>query len=168
QYNQLDGLKADFLSPFKLRVSRDRITDEHAPVTLLAPTHPVLNTPNRITSADFSGWVQERGLYFPDQWDERFTPILAASDPGEKPLQGGLLVARHGKGFLVYTSRSWFRQLPEGVPGAYRLFATLVSLGQCPRRRHPNRPGRMSHRVCPASARGVASTCSCSAGSCSW
>ena len=130
QYNQLDGLKPDFLSPFKLRVSRNRITDEHVPVTLLAPTHPVLTTPNRITSGDFSGWVQERGLYFPDQWDERFTPILAASDPGEKPLQGGLLVARHGKGYLVYTSLSWFRQLPEGVPGAYRLFANLVSLGQ--------------------------------------
>jgi len=130
QYNQLDGLKADFLSPFRLRISRDRVTDEHAPVTLLAPGHPVLNTPNRITPADFDGWVQERGLYFPDQWDERFTPILAASDPGEKPLQGGLLVARYGKGYLVYTSLSWFRQLPEGVPGAYRLFANLVSLGQ--------------------------------------
>lgn len=130
QYNQLDGLRPDFLSPFKLHVSRNRVTDEHAPVTLLAPGHPVLNTPNRITAADFDGWVQERGLYFPDQWDERFTPILGASDPGEKPLQGGLLVARHGKGYLVYTSLSWFRQLPEGVPGAYRLFANLVSLGQ--------------------------------------
>jgi len=130
QYNQLDSLQPDFLSPFKLRISRDRVTDEHAPVTLLAPGHPVLNMPNRITAADFDGWVQERGLYFPDQWDERFVPILAASDPGEKPLQGGLLVARHGKGYLVYTSLSWFRQLPEGVPGAYRLFANLVSLGQ--------------------------------------
>ena len=130
QYNQLDGLKPGFLSPFKLHISRDRVTDEHAPVTLLAPGHPVLNTPNRITSADFDGWVQERGLYFPDQWDERFTPILAAGDPGEKPLQGGLLVASHGKGYLVYTSLAWFRQLPEGVPGAYRLFANLVSLGQ--------------------------------------
>ena len=130
QYNQLDGLKPDFLAPFRLRISRDRVTDEHAPVTLLAPEHPVLNTPNRITASDFDGWVQERGLYFPDQWDERFTPIVAASDPGEKPLQGGLLVARHGKGYLVYTSLSWFRQLPEGVPGAYRLFANLVSLGQ--------------------------------------
>ena len=130
QYNQLDGLKPDFLSPFRLRVSRDRVTDERAPVALLAPGHPVLTTPNRITPADFDGWVQERGLYFPDQWDERFTPILATGDPGEKPLQGGLLVARHGKGYLVYTSLSWFRQLPEGVGGAYRLFANLVSLGQ--------------------------------------
>ena len=106
------------------------VTDERAPVTLLEPEHPAMNTPNRITAADFDGWVQERGLYFPDQWDERFTPILASGDPGETPLQGGLLVARLGKGHLVYTSLSWFRQLPEGVPGAYRLFANLVSLSQ--------------------------------------
>jgi hypothetical protein len=99
-------------------------------VTVLAPGHPVLNSPNRITQADFDGWVQERGLYFPDQWDELFTAILASGDPGEKPLQGGLLVARYGKGYFVYTSLAWFRQLPEGVPGAYRLFANLVSLGQ--------------------------------------
>jgi len=130
QYNQSDGLGPNWFAPFRLHISRDRVTDEHAPVTLLAPGHPVLNTPNRIIATDFDGWVQERGLYFPDQWDERFTPILAASDPGEKPLQGGLLVARHGKGYLVYTALSWFRQLPEGVPGAYRLFANLVSLGQ--------------------------------------
>jgi hypothetical protein len=90
----------------------------------------VLTTPNRITEADFDGWVQERGLYFPDKWDERFSAILASSDPGETPLQGGLLVARYGKGYFVYTSLAWFRQLPEGVPGAYRLFANLVSLGK--------------------------------------
>ena len=130
QYNQSDGLSPDWLAPFRLHISRDRVTDEHAPVTLLAPGHPVLTTPNRITPADFEGWVQERGLYFPDQWDERFTAILASGDPGEKPLEGGLLVARHGKGYFVYTSLAWFRQLPEGVPGAYRLFANLVSLGQ--------------------------------------
>jgi len=130
QYNLSDGLGADWLAPFRLRISRDRITDEHAPVTLLAPDHPVLTTPNRITQADFDGWVQERGLYFPDQWDERFTAILASGDPGETLLRGGLLVARHGKGYFVYTSLAWFRQLPEGVPGAYRLFANLVSLGK--------------------------------------
>src|SRR5262245_29132156 len=130
QYNQSDGLAPDWFAPFRLHISRDRVTDEHAPVTLLAPGHPALNTPNRITAADFDGWVQERGLYFPDHWDERFTPVLASGDPGEKPLQGGLLVAPHGKGYLVYTSLSWFRQLPEGVPGAYRLFANLVSLRQ--------------------------------------
>ena len=100
------------------------------PVTFLAPDHPVLNTPNKITAADFAGWVQERGIYFPNQWDEHFTPILACSDPGEAPLKGGLLVAQYGKGYYVYTSLVFFRQLPAGVPGAYRLFANLVSLGK--------------------------------------
>ena len=130
QYNHLDGLGPDWLAPFQLRISRDRVTDEQAPVTFLAPDHPVLTTPNPITSADFDGWVQERVLYLPDQWDERFTPILASGDPGEAPLRGGLLVARHGKGYLVYTGLAFFRQLPEGVPGAYRLFANLISLGK--------------------------------------
>ncbi len=130
QYNTLDGLRDDWLAPFQLHLSRERVTDEHAPVTILAPEHPMLTTPNRITAADFEGWVQERGLYFPDRWDDRFTAILAASDAGETPLRGGLLVARHGQGYFVYTSLSWFRQLPEAVPGAYRLFANLVSLGR--------------------------------------
>ena len=130
QYNLGNGLGANWLAPFHLRISRDRVTDEHAPVTFLAPDHPSLTTPNHITEADFDGWVQERGLYFPDQWDERFTAILASGDPGETPLRGGLLVARHGKGYFVYTGLAWFRQLPEGVPGAYRLFANLVSLGK--------------------------------------
>jgi LmbE family N-acetylglucosaminyl deacetylase len=130
QYNTLDGLREDCFAPFTLRLSRDRVTDEHAPVTILAPEHPVLTTPNRITAADFDGWVQERGLYFPAQWDERFTAILASADADEPPLKGGLLVARYGAGYFVYTSLSWFRQLPEAVPGAYRLFANLVSLGK--------------------------------------
>jgi hypothetical protein len=130
QYNTLDGLPERWLAPFQLQLSRDRVTDEHAPVRILAPEHPVLTTPNRITTADFEGWVQERGLYFPSQWDPRFTAILACGDPGETPLTSGLLVARHGKGYVVYTSLSWFRQLPEAVPGAYRLFANLVSLGK--------------------------------------
>ena len=130
QYNTLDRLPEDWLAPFHLHLSRDRVTDEHAPVTILAPGHPALTTPNRITPADFDGWVQERGLYFADRWDERFTPILACSDPGEAPLKSGLLVARHGNGHFVYTSLAWFRQLPDGVPGAYRLFANLVSLGK--------------------------------------
>ena len=130
QYNLAQGLKEDWLAPFQLRISRRRVTDESAPVTILAPEHPALITPNRITDLDFKDWVQERGLYFPEQWDERFTPLLATGDPGEAPLQGGLLVARHGRGHFVYTSLAWFRQLPEGVPGAYRLFANLVSLGK--------------------------------------
>jgi hypothetical protein len=127
QYNRVDGLTA---APLSLSISQSRVTDENAPVTFLVPEHPVLNTPNRITSADFKGWVQERGIYFPSRWDDRYTAVLACGDPGETPLKSGLLVAPYGKGWFVYTSLVWFRQLPEGVPGAYRLFANLVSLGK--------------------------------------
>lgn len=129
QYNTTGELKSATLAPFPLRLARGRVTDENAPVSFLAPDHPVLNIPNKITAADFEGWAQERGLYFPDQWDEHFTPILAMNDPGEAPLEGALLVAQAGEGWFVYTGLSWFRQLPAGVPGAYRLFANLVSLG---------------------------------------
>jgi LmbE family N-acetylglucosaminyl deacetylase len=132
QYNRPGGdLKTDKLAPYSLRLSNDRVTDEHAAMTFLAPDHPVLNTPNKITSADFDGWIQERGVYFPNQWDEHFTPILSCSDPGESvPKTGSLLIARYGKGYFVYTGLAFFRQLPDGVPGAYRLFANLVSLGK--------------------------------------
>ena len=130
QYNNQNGLQNTKLAPYDLRLSSDRVTDETAVVTFLAPDHLVLNTPNKITSADFEGWVQERGIYFPNQWDAHFTPILACSDPGEAPLRGGLLVAGYGKGYFVYTGLVFFRELPAGVPGAYRLFANLVSLGK--------------------------------------
>jgi hypothetical protein len=130
QYNRPDNLKTDRLAPFDLKLSSQRITDENAPVTFLAPDHPALNTPNKITAADFAGWVQERGIYFPNQWGEQFTPLLASGDPGEEPSKGGLLVAKHGRGYFVYSGIVWFRQLPAGVPGAYRLFANLVSLGK--------------------------------------
>ncbi|HEV2392788.1 MAG TPA: PIG-L family deacetylase [Verrucomicrobiae bacterium] len=130
QYNRPEGLKTTPISPYELRISGERVTDEEAPVTFLTPEHPALNVPNKISSADFVGWVQERGLYFPSQWDEHFTPILACNDPGEAPLKGGLLVAHYGRGYFVYTGLAWFRQLPAGVPGAYRLFANLVSLGK--------------------------------------
>ena len=131
QYNRPGrDLKTDQLAPYSLRLSSDRVTDETAPMTFLAPDHPVLNTPNKITSADFDGWIQERGIYYPDQWDEHFTPILACNDPGEAPLKGGLLAAKYGKGYFVYTGLVFFRQLPAGVPGAYRLFANMVSLGK--------------------------------------
>jgi LmbE family N-acetylglucosaminyl deacetylase len=131
QYNRPGrDLKTDQLAPYSLSISGDRVTDETAPVTFLAPDHPVLNTPNKITGADFEGWVQERGIYYPDHWDAHFTPILACSDPGESPLKGGLLVAPYGRGHFVYTGLVFFRQLPAGVPGAYRLFANLVSLGK--------------------------------------
>jgi LmbE family N-acetylglucosaminyl deacetylase len=131
QYNRPgNNFKPDGFTPFSLRLSNDRVTDETAPVTFLAPEHPALNTPNKITSADFDGWIQERGIYFPNQWDEHFTPILACGDPGEAPLKGSLLVAPYGKGHFVYTGIVFFRQLPAGVPGAYRLFANLISLGK--------------------------------------
>jgi hypothetical protein len=107
------------------------VTDENAPVTLLAPDHPAFTTPNRIGPDDFAGWVQERGLNFPSAWDTaHFTALLACSDAGEPPLTSGLLVAHYGRGYFVYTGLSWFRQLPTGVPGAYRLFANLLSLGK--------------------------------------
>ncbi|HWD92530.1 MAG TPA: PIG-L family deacetylase [Verrucomicrobiae bacterium] len=127
QYNRVDGLQS---TPLTLKISQERVTDEHAPVTFLVPDSPVLNTPNKITSADFENWVQERGTYFPNQWDDHFTPILACNDPGESPLKGSLLVADYGKGHFVYTGLAFFRQLPAGVPGAYRLFANLISLGK--------------------------------------
>ena len=130
QYNRPEGLKTNKFAPFDLRLSGDRVTDEQAAVTFLAPDHPTLNTPNKITPADFEGWVQERGIYFPSQWDEHWTPILACNDPGEGAKQGSLLVAQHGKGHFVYTGLVFFRQLPAGVPGAYRLFSNLVSLGK--------------------------------------
>jgi hypothetical protein len=135
QYNRPNGLLAPVLGPYPLSIEgpapRLRVTDETAPVTFLAPDHPVLNTANRITAADFAGWVQERGAYFPGKWDEaHYTAILAMNDPGEAPLTSSILVAQHGRGHYVYTGIGFFRQLPAGVPGAYRLFANLVSLGK--------------------------------------
>ncbi len=130
QYNTAHGLVTEELGPFPLRLSRDRVTVEEAPVTLLSPQHPLLNSPNRITAEDFAHWVQERGLYFPGEWDRRYQPLLASADPGEEPLIGGLLWARHGEGVFIYTGYSFFRQLPAGVPGAYRLFANLLAGGR--------------------------------------
>lgn len=115
-------------APYPLQLARphDRVTDETAPVTLLAPEHPLLARPNRIGEADFAGWHQERGLYFMREWDARYTPLLACADPGEEPQRGGLLVATVGRGAYVYCGYALFRQLPAGVPGAYRLLANLV------------------------------------------
>jgi len=129
QYNTTADLKTKEFGPYPLEISRDRVTDENAEVRILAPDHPVMNLPNKITPKDFEGWVQERGLYFSSKWDAAWTPILSCNDPKEKPLDGGLLIAKSGKGYFVYTGYSWFRQLPAGVPGAYRIFANMVSLG---------------------------------------
>ena len=134
QYNRPNGLRTQQLGPYPLSIQGQapplRVTDENAPVTFLLPDHPALNVPNKITAADFAGWVQERGAYFASQWDERYAAPLAMSDPGETQPNSSLLIAKHGNGYYVYTSLAFFRQLPAGVPGAYRLFANLVSLGK--------------------------------------
>ena len=135
QYNRPNGLKTPQLGPYRLSIAGNapqlRITDETSPVSFLAPEHAALTTPNRLGPADFTGWVQERGAYFPSSWDsEHYTTVLGMNDPGEAPLQSGVLIAPHGKGYYVYTGVAFFRQLPAGVPGAYRLFANLVSLGK--------------------------------------
>ncbi|MDE2875559.1 MAG: hypothetical protein OXQ93_08970 [Gemmatimonadota bacterium] len=129
QYNKYEFPAGGF-APYPVTISRphDRVTDETAPVTLLAPDSPVFAGPNRIGDADFEGWVQERGLYFLGEWDERYTPVMEMADPGEEPKRGGLLVGPVGDGLYVYTGLAFFRQFPAGVAGAYRLFANLVSL----------------------------------------
>ena len=131
QYNTTPGPRPEHL-PFPLKISRDRVTDENAEMRVLAADHPVLNFPNKIAAQDFSGWQQERGLYFASEWDAAWKPILSSNDPGDKPLDGGLLIARAGKGWFIYTGLAFFRQLPGGVPGAYRLFANMISLGHAP------------------------------------
>lgn len=130
QYNVSRSMVTDKIAPFPLRLSADRVTEEDAVVKFLAPNNPVLNTPNKITEKDFEGWVQERGLYFPDKWDVAFTPVLSMHDTNEPPLDSSLLVAQYGKGYYIYTGLSFFRELPAGVPGAYRLFANFLSLGK--------------------------------------
>lgn len=130
QYNKYEIVEGRF-TPYPITMARPhgRVTDERAPMRMLDPAHPVFTAPNRITDADWQGWVQERGLYFAETWDDAYTPLLETGDPGETPLRGGLLIAKHGQGTYVYTGIAFFRQFPEGVPGAYRLFANLLALG---------------------------------------
>ncbi|MBT8266024.1 MAG: LmbE family protein, partial [Bacteroidia bacterium] len=130
QYNTSRRLKVDDLAPYELKLGRDRVTNEHSEVKIIDPKHPLMNYPNKITQADFNGWVQERGLYFPSKWGPEFTPILSMHDKGETPKEGSLLVAKHGKGHYIYTGLSFFREFPAGVPGAYRLFANMLSIGK--------------------------------------
>ena len=130
QYNTSSGLITDNLGPYPLTLSRDRVTVEDAPVKVLEPNHPLLNYPNKITDKDFENWVQERGLYFPNKWSKEYTALLSSHDPGESPKKGGLLVAQYGKGHYIYTGYSWFRELPAGVPGAYRIFTNMISIGR--------------------------------------
>lgn len=130
QHNTSAGSDQPVVGPFPLQIGRARVSVEGSPVTFSSPRHPLLDTPNPISTADFEGWVQERGLYFAQTWDKRYQAPLLANDPGEKPLPGGLLYARHGRGVYIFTAYSWFRQLPEGVPGAIRIFANLISAGK--------------------------------------
>ena len=135
QYNNIRiGVKSPIIHPYPIefsgRSSQVRVSVENAEVRFLDPENSILNYPNKISSIDFDNWVQERGLYFPVKWDEHYTAVLSSNDPGEDPLDGGLLVAKYGKGYFIYTSYAWFRQLPAGVPGAYRIFANMISVGK--------------------------------------
>jgi hypothetical protein len=117
--------------PYPMSISdSDRITVEDSPIRMLDPLNPIFNRPNKISAADFQDWVQERGLYFMSSWDSRYKALLSGNDPGEEPKNGGMLYAKYGKGYCVYTGYSWFRQLPAGIPGAFRIFANLISLGR--------------------------------------
>ena len=129
QYNTSHRLNTKELGPYPFQLSRDRVTVEEAEVRILNDKHPLMNTPNKITNKDFDGWVQERGLYFPNEWDEKYEALLSSNDPNEEARNGGLLVAQYGKGHYIYSGYSWFRELPAGVSGAYRLFTNMISLG---------------------------------------
>ncbi len=135
QYNVAEGGpfggrhtgEMDHLGPYPLTIGRGRVSVEEAPVRFLDPDNPVLVSPNHISERDFDGWIQERGLYFASEWDARYRAVLETHDPGEKPLEGGMLYARYGKGVYLFSAYSWFRELPAAVPGAYRIFANMLS-----------------------------------------
>jgi LmbE family N-acetylglucosaminyl deacetylase len=130
QYNtnsRLGPMKSN-IGPYKFEITRERVTDETAPISFLQPAHPALNSPNKITKKDFDGWIQERGIYFAGNWDGHYQPLLRMNDPHEKPNDGSLIVARYGKGNFVYTGLVFFRELPAGVPGAYKLLLNLMAL----------------------------------------
>lgn len=127
QYNTNDELVVDPFGPYPFKISRDRVTVEAAPVSFAEPRSPLLDRPNRITDQDFADWVQERGLYFPTDWDSHYSTVIATNDPGEPARPGSIIATRYGKGTFVYTGISFFRQLPAGVPGAARLFVNLIS-----------------------------------------
>ncbi len=130
QYNTNHRVKVDEVAPYPLKLSRDRVTDENSEVRIINPNHELLNYPNKIVASDFDGWVQERGLYFPDEWDANFEPIISMNDKNESPKNGSLLVAKYGDGNFIYTGLSFFRELPAGVSGAYKLFANMLSVGK--------------------------------------
>jgi len=133
QYNTVNfvsNLKSK-IGPYNFEISRTRITDENSPVQFLKPNHPALNFPNRISQDDFKGWVQERSIYHAGVRDSvNFETVISLTDPGEKPEDGSLIIAKYGKGYFTYTGLVFFRQLPAGVPGAYRLMANLIALNR--------------------------------------
>lgn len=128
QYNTVNDLVTSNIAPYPLKISSDRVTDENAEVRFLVPNHPALNYPNTITQNDFKGWKQEQGLYYPRDFDKAFTPILSSNDKGESAKEGALLIAPYGKGNYIYTGLSLFRELPEGVSGAYKLLSNMISI----------------------------------------
>ncbi|MBK8722233.1 MAG: PIG-L family deacetylase [Saprospiraceae bacterium] len=131
QYNNNSDLYLNDVAPFSMKLSRDRVTKENAAITILKPDHWVLNTPNKITQKDFEGWIQERGLYFANQWDnQKLETIIACNDPNETPKDGGMLIGNYGKGKYIFSAYAWFRQLPAGVSGAYRIFANMIAGGK--------------------------------------
>jgi hypothetical protein len=130
QYNQSVGaFNAGGFTPYPVTASAKRVTVEEAPVEIMAPDDSVFHYPNEIKPSDFNGWVQERGVYFMDKWDPRFTALMSSRDPAEDPLPGGLLRASYGRGAYIYTGYAFFRQLPAGVPGAVRLFVNIIAAG---------------------------------------
>tara|TARA_B100000287_G_scaffold115740_1_gene107710 strand:- start:317 stop:2794 length:2478 start_codon:yes stop_codon:yes gene_type:complete len=130
QYNTSRNLDVNKFSPYPFKLSRNRVSQENAPVRIINSKHPALNYPNKITLDDFNGWVQERGLYFPNSWSKEYETVISSNDEGEDPNNGGILISKVGDGYFVYTSYSWFRQLPAGISGAYKIFTNLISLGK--------------------------------------
>lgn len=132
QYNTnnfLGGVKSE-IGPYPFTISRDRVTDENAEVRFELPKHKVLNTPNKIGADDFKNWIQERGIYFAGDWDKNYETPFSLNDPNENSSKGSTLIAKYGKGHFVYTGLVFFRELPAGVPGAYRLFVNMIELGK--------------------------------------
>jgi LmbE family N-acetylglucosaminyl deacetylase len=130
QYNVSSGLVTQDIGPYPFRISQGRITDEEAKINFVDPNNEILNFPNKISNKDFDDWVQERGLYFADEWDKNYKTIFSGSDKNEKELFGSTLFTRYGKGAFIYTGLSWFRQLPAGIPGAYKIFANMIEAGK--------------------------------------
>ena len=130
QYNNSFNLVTDNIGPYPIHLSHDRVTVEEAPVTFLDKDNPVLIFPNKITQADFDNWIQERGLYFADKWDPKYQPVISSHDPGETPKDGGFLFTKYGKGVFMYSAYDWFRELPAGVMGSYRIFVNMLSAGK--------------------------------------